>query len=44
MLPQFKKTEKKADISTKMAFIILASSVVPAVAIGMAVMYIIHAL
>jgi hypothetical protein len=44
MLPEIKKQLKKEDISTKMFLIILAGSVLPAVAVCMAVLYIISAI
>jgi len=44
MFSKLKKQENKEDISNKIFLIILASSVLPAVAVCMAVLYVIHAL
>lgn len=43
MLQEIKKQDNKEDISNKIFLIILASSVLPAVAVCMAVLYVINA-
>ena len=43
MLPKLKKQDNKEDISNRIFLIILASSVLPAVAVCMAVLYVINA-
>lgn len=43
MLPKLKNQDNKEDISNKIFVIILASSVLPAVAVCMAVLYVINA-
>lgn len=44
MFTKFKKQENKEDISNRLFLIILASSVLPAVAVSMAILYVINAL